>query len=150
VVVAGAVARSVSGRFAVGVFVGGCWCRAARASPGRGAGALRHVEGGDGMAFAVDDGESVLQGDLVLVQDAVDAVAQRFRRAQSGGPAVRIREMPRCWLRPQAATRQSIPLRRARWPRCTAPVLSASGLESLRISLGFCENQRSTARFIRP
>src|ERR1035437_7297719 len=27
---------------------------------------------------------------------------------------------------------------------------SASRLESLRISLGFCENQRSTARFIRP
>ena len=42
---------------------------------GGGAFALRHLEGGYGMAVAVDDGEPVLQCDLMLAQDLVDGFA---------------------------------------------------------------------------
>ena len=46
-----------------------------------GSGALRHVEGGDDAAIAKDDGEAVLQGDLMLAQDLLIASRLRMRAA---------------------------------------------------------------------
>ena len=116
-------------------------CRAARALTWRRAGALRHVERGDGPALAVDDGEAALQGDLVLGEDAVlDAVGGVGRRIRDGFGATGS-------LRAVAAAMDSASARALAEVYCASS--SASRLESSRISFGFCENQRSTARFIR-
>jgi hypothetical protein len=89
------------------------------------------------VAFAVDDGEAVLQGDLVLVEGVVDGVIRGVGRAPGavsmGGSDAAM---------DSASTRA---LDEVYWASSRA-----RRLESLRISLGFCENQRSTARFIRP
>ena len=107
------------------------------------AGALRHVERGDGVAFAVDDGEAALQGDFVLMQDAVDGSAEGAARGWCCGAAFRA-------VVGSGQRRGDGFGLDARVGRGVLGELQRERVGVVAHLVGFCENQRSTARFIRP